>query len=66
MGKKTVMKIESFDVVMALKKAKSPSQRATATRLLNRYVSQRGKAGFNERQVRAGIKARLTVLAGKR
>lgn len=51
--------IKASEVVAAIRAANTSALKGAATRLLNRYVSQREKEGKKPAQVRAAIKAVL-------
>ena len=50
----------SKNVVDRLVSAKSPAEKSAATRLLNKYISERQQAGLNPNLVRAAIKGSVT------
>jgi hypothetical protein len=59
-SKKDLPMINSANVVDAIFKAKSPAQKASATKKLNAYVALRVSEGKVENQIRAGIAASVT------
>ena len=50
-------------VVDAIRKAKTPGQKAAATKLKQKYVEERSDLGKDPKWVEAGIKARITRYA---
>jgi hypothetical protein len=48
------------NVIETILNAKTPAQRARATRLLNKYTQERVAQGYSEKGVRAAIQAHVT------
>lgn len=51
------------EVATALKNAKSPGQKAAATKLKQKFIDERARSGRNAKWVEAGLKAYMTRTA---